>query len=73
MGVKNPDNDSMNHQYDGEQFKITHKLALLSQISRFRDFYEIGGSSPSVEEPTAYRFMTVSLIILTNYHKIDKL
>lgn len=38
------DDDRQDHQYDGEQFIITHKLTLLSSDSR-SGFYLIGESS----------------------------
>ena len=60
------------HQNDGEHFEITHKFALLSKISLYRDFYVIRGFSPSVEGLTAYRSLIVPNLILSEHMFVFK-
>ena len=57
--------DTKYHQHKREHFKITHKSALLSQISPVGDFYVIRESSPSVEGLTAYRYGNTHVQIIT--------
>ena len=64
--------DTKYHQHKREHFKITHKSALLSQISPVGDFYVIRESSPSVEGLTAYRFLAVPAFILLRRFFISK-